>query len=97
MVDAMVDEQKGTLNAYGERFLFIPVKLIHSLEDRLVKSLGPATATIFEYEIGREGGGEYIRIAERRGMDIKTRAGIQRLATPAGNYERMGKSGCCRF
>lgn len=87
----VVDEKKGTLNAYGERFLFIPVKLIHSIEDRLAKSFGPITATSFQYEIGREGGGQYIRIAQRTGLDIRSQMGIQQLATLLGTMGGWGK------
>lgn len=86
-----IDEKKGTVNAYGERFLFIPVKLINSIEDRLVKSLGPITATSFEYEIGREGGGQYIQIAQKTGLDVRTQEGIQRLATLLGTMSGWGK------
>ncbi len=58
------------------------------MEDRLGESFGPATATSFAYEIGKEGGLQYIRIAERAGFkfrnfqDLKTAA--ERLGTLAG-------------
>ena len=91
MKELVVDERKGTVNAYGERFLFIPVKLVHSIEDRLVKSLGPVTATSFEYEIGREGGGQYIQIARRTGLDVRSQRGIQQLATLLGTMSGWGK------
>lgn len=87
----VADEKKGTLSAYGERFLFIPVKLIHSIEDRLTKSLGPITATSFQYEIGREGGGHYIQIAERTGLDVRSQSGIQQLATLLGTMSGWGR------
>ncbi len=87
----IVDETKGTLDAHGERFLLIPVRLIHSIEDRLTKSLGPVTATSFEYEIGREGGAYYIRLAQKRGLDVRTQAGIQRIADILGTMSGWGK------
>ena len=62
-----VDPKEGTLTAFDERFLVIPVKLIHSIEDRLVRNFGSATATIFEYEIGKEGGAQYMRLATEAG------------------------------
>jgi predicted hydrocarbon binding protein len=86
-----VDGNRGTLNAYGERFLVIPVKLIHSIEDRLAKSFGPVTATSFEYEIGREGGAQYVRLALKAGADIKTQVGIQQIAESLGAQSGWGK------
>jgi hypothetical protein len=50
-----LDAKEGMITAYDERVLLIPVKLIHSIEDRLTQIFGPATATSFDYEIGREG------------------------------------------
>ncbi|MBO0887586.1 4-vinyl reductase [Candidatus Bathyarchaeota archaeon] len=91
MREVTVDAKKGTLNAYGERFIFIPVKLIHSIEDRLTKSFGPVTATSFEYEIGREGGAQYIRIAENAGLSIRTHAGIQEVASILGTASGWGR------
>ena len=91
MKEVTIDEKKGTLNAYGERFIFIPVKLIHSIEDRLTKSFGPVTATSFEYEIGREGGAQYIHIAQKTGLDIRTQAGIQEIASILGTASGWGK------
>ena len=62
-----VDPEQGTLTAFDERFLVIPVKLIHSIEDRLVRNFGPAAATIFEYEIGKEGGKQYMQLSKQAG------------------------------
>jgi predicted hydrocarbon binding protein len=86
-----IDEKEGILTAYGERFLFIPIKLIHSIEDRLTKSFGPVTATSFEYEIGREGGAQYIHLAQKTGLDTKTQAGIQRIADILGTASGWGR------
>ncbi len=87
----VLDQRKGTLNAYGERFIFLPIHLIHSMEDRLTKTLGPATATSFEYEIGREGGARYIQIAKRTGLDITTQEGIQKIADLLGSTSGWGR------
>jgi len=89
--DLILDQKKGTLNAYGERFLLIPVKLIHSIEDRLTESLGPVTATSFEYEIGREGGSKFIQLAQKAGLGIKTAQEIQRVADVLGTMSGWGK------
>ena len=87
----VVDEKEGTIRAYGDRFLFIPVNLIHSMEDRLTTTLGPVTATSFEYEIGREGGANFIRLAKHAGLGVKTSAEIQRIADSLGTLSGWGK------
>src|SRR2546427_12537733 len=66
-----VDESKGIITSFGQRFLFIPVELIHSIEDILAEMVGPMTATSFQYEIGKRGGSDDIKIAEKEGYDIK--------------------------
>jgi predicted hydrocarbon binding protein len=86
-----IDEKNGTINAYGERFLFIPLNLIHSMEDRLTETLGPATAISFEYEIGKQGGANFIRIAKRAGLGVKSSAEIQRIADSLGTLSGWGK------
>jgi len=86
-----LDEKRGTLNAYGARFLLIPVNLIHSMEDRLSKSLGPVTATSFEYEIGKEGGAQFASLALKAGLDINSRTGIQQVANSLGAQSGWGK------
>lgn len=86
-----VDEKKGILTAYGERFLFIPLKLIHSIEDRLVYSLGPVTATSFQYEIGREGGREYMRMARKAGYGITDVREVRKVAERLGTLGGWGK------
>lgn len=88
-----VDEKKGILTAYGERFLFIPLKLIHSIEDRLTENLGPVTATTFQYEIGREGGRDYMRMAEREGYNIKSLRDVRKLAERLGTLGGWGRLG----
>lgn len=87
----IIDKDQGTLNAYGERFLFIPVVLIHSIEDRLTESFGPVTATSFQYEIGREGGANFVQIARKTGLDINTQSGIQKIADNLGTLSGWGK------
>src|SRR5438445_11474295 len=86
-----MNEKQGTLSAYGARFLLIPVKLIHSIEDRLTESFGPVTATSFQYEIGREGGAQYIHLAQNAGFNIKTPTDIQRIASRLGTLDGWGK------
>jgi predicted hydrocarbon binding protein len=89
--ELVVDEKEGTLSAYGERFLLIPVKLIHSIEDRLTESFGPVTATSFQYEIGRQGGGQYVHLAQKVGLGIKSLSDVQRMASSLGTLNGWGK------
>jgi predicted hydrocarbon binding protein len=89
--ELVMDEKQGTLSAYGERFLLIPVKLIHSIEDRLTESFGPVTATSFQYEIGREGGAQYIHLAQKAGFSLKSPGDIQRIASSLGTLDGWGK------
>lgn len=86
-----VDDKRGILTAYGERFLFIPLELIHSIEDRLVDSLGPVTATSFQYEIGKEGGREYMRMARKAGYDITDVREVRKVAERLGTLGGWGK------
>jgi predicted hydrocarbon binding protein len=89
--DLVVDEKQGTLSSYGERFLLIPVKLIHAIEDRLTESFGPITATSFQYEIGKEGGAQYVRLAQKVGIGIKGFSDVQRIASSLGTLDGWGK------
>src|SRR5437867_7179204 len=86
-----VDEKRGILTAYNERFLFIPIKLIHSIEDRLRENFGPVAATSLQYEIGREGGAEYARIAQKAGFGIKRPESIREIAEQLGTLSGWGK------
>ncbi len=86
-----VDEEKGIVTAYGERFLFIPIALIHSIEDKLTDNFGPMTATSFEYEIGKEGGAQYVKIAAKAGFDIKSPKNIRAIADRLGTLSGWGK------
>ncbi len=86
-----MDEKKGMITAYGDRFLFIPVKLIHSIEDKLTESFGPITATSVEYELGKEGGAHYIRIARKSGLEIKNAADGRKVAERLGTLAGWGK------
>jgi len=86
-----VDEKRGMLTAYGERFLLIPVKLIHSIEDRLVDNLGPVTATSFQYEIGKEGGRVYVRLLEKAGYKLGDFGSMQKAAHRFGTMAGWGK------
>ena len=89
--ELVVDERQGTLSAYGERFLLIPVKLIHSIEDRLTESFGPITATSFQYEIGKEGGAQYVHLAQKVGIGTKSPIDVQRIASSLGTHNGWGK------
>lgn len=86
-----VDEKKGILTAYGERFLFIPLEIIHSIEDRLTDNLGPVTATSFQYEIGKEGGREYMKMAEKAGYDITDLRDVRKVAERLGTLGGWGR------
>jgi predicted hydrocarbon binding protein len=86
-----VDREKGTVRAFGERFLLTPVSLIHAMEDRLTQSFGPVTATAFEYEIGREGGANFVNLARKGGLSIKTLGDIQKIADTLGTLSGWGK------
>jgi len=86
-----VNDEKGTLTAYGERFMFIPIALIHSIEDRLTADFGPATASMFQYQIGKEGGEQYIRLAEKAGFDLKKSSSLQQITRRFGTMSGWGK------
>jgi predicted hydrocarbon binding protein len=86
-----IDEAKGIIKAYNERFLFIPVALIHSIEDRLTESFGPITATSFQYSIGKQGGAQYMSMARKSGLDIKNPADLQQIAERLGTLGGWGK------
>ncbi len=89
--ELVMNERQGTLSAYGARFLLIPVKLIHSIEDRLTESFGPVTATSFQYEIGREGGAQYIHLAQKAGFRLNSPVDIQKIASSLGTLDGWGK------
>jgi predicted hydrocarbon binding protein len=89
--ELVVNEKQGTLSAYGERFLLIPVKLIHSIEDRLTESFGPITATSLQYEIGKEGGAQYVHLAQKVGIGTKSPSDVQRIASRLGTHNGWGK------
>ncbi|HZD12476.1 MAG TPA: 4-vinyl reductase [Candidatus Binatus sp.] len=86
-----VDADKGVITSYGQRFLFIPVELIHSIEDRLVDMVGPVTATSFQYEIGKQGGRHYIQMAQKSGYNIKSPADVSMIAANLGTLGGWGK------
>ncbi len=92
-----MDEKKGILTAYDQRFLLIPIGLIHSMEDRLVQNFGPVTATSFQYEIGKEGGAQYARIAEKAGFNLKRPDSIRQIAERLGTLSGWGKIGVEEF
>ncbi len=86
-----IDESKGIITAYDERFLFIPVALIHSIEDRLTESFGPVTATSFQYEIGKQGGAQYMILAKKAGFNARRPGGLERIADRLGTLSGWGK------
>lgn len=92
-----LDQKRGVLTAYNERFLLIPVKLIHSIEDRLTESFGPATATSFQFEIGKEGGANHVKIAQKAGFDTKRQANIREIAGRMGTLSGWGKDRDCQL
>ena len=79
-----VDPGQGTITAFDERFLIIPVRLIHSMEDRLVRNFGPVTATIFEYEIGKESGAQYMQLAARSGLKPSSTDEVRNMVQQGG-------------
>ena len=86
-----IDEARGIITAFDERFLFIPVGLIHSIEDKLTESFGPITATSFQYNIGKQGGAQYMNIAKKSGFDIKRPGGLKQIAENLGTLGGWGK------
>ncbi len=86
-----VDASKGIITSFGQRFLFIPVELIHSIEDRLADMVGPMTATSFQYEIGKRGGSHYIHMAQKAGYDIKSSKDVGMIAANLGTLGGWGK------
>jgi predicted hydrocarbon binding protein len=86
-----IDEAKGIIRAYNERFLFIPVALIHSIEDRLTESFGPITATSFQYSIGKQGGAQYMSMAKKSGLNIKNPDDLRQIAERLGTLGGWGK------
>ena len=55
------------------------------MEDRLVRNFGPATATIFEYEIGKESGAQYMQLATRAGLKPATTEEVRNMVQQAGS------------
>src|SRR3989449_7259189 len=86
-----VDASKGIITSFGQRFLFIPVELIHSIEDRLADMVGPMTATSFQYEIGKRGGSPHIRMAQKAGYDLKRSKDVGMLAATLGSLGGLGQ------
>jgi predicted hydrocarbon binding protein len=86
-----IDAKTGTLTAFNERFLFLPVSLIHSIEDQLTNSFGPVTATLFQYEIGKEGGSRYVRVAEKAGFKVDGPENVRLMAERLGTMSGWGK------
>lgn len=86
-----LDEAKGIITAFDSRFLFIPVGLIHSIEDRLTENFGPITATSLQYEVGKQGGAQYMNIAKKSGFDIKRAGGLDQIADRLGTLSGWGK------
>src|SRR5947209_19295572 len=69
--ELVMNEKQGSLSAYGARFLLIPLKLIHSIQDRLTQGLGPVTATTLQYELGREGVAQHTHRARKARFNRK--------------------------
>src|SRR5437016_9838788 len=86
-----IDEAKGVITAYNERFLFIPVSLIHSIEDLLKEILVPITANRLQYSIEKQGGAQYMSMARKSGLDVKNPGDLQRIAERLGTLGGWGK------
>lgn len=54
------------------------------MEDRLVRNFGPVTATIFEYEIGKESGARYMQLANRRGVKPQSADEVRSMVQQGG-------------
>lgn len=79
LVGFNLDEEKGMLTAFGERFLIMPVKFMRSIEDLLIKTFGPIAAANFLYEMGREAGKHSVELASAAGYDLTQLRDQQRL------------------
>src|SRR2546425_11584589 len=86
-----VDASKGIITSFGQRFLFIPVELIHSIEDRLADMVGPMTATSFQYEIGKRGGSHYIHMVQKLRYGIKMSKVVAMVAANLRTLCGLGK------
>ncbi len=79
ILDLKVDEERGIITSFDERFLIIPIKFIHSIEDRLVKIFGPIAATNFMYEMGKEAGKHSVQLVSAAGYDIAHEDDLRRM------------------
>ena len=86
-----INPDKGELTAYGDRFLFMPVALINSIEDKLAENLGPVAATSFQYEIGKEGGSNYADMARKAGFNVKSEKEIRKFGERLGTLAGWGR------
>lgn len=63
----------------GPRTVVVPESFFEVLGIRLVKDFGPNAAENLLYEIGRDAGRTFVRIAERSGGRIEGESGIRNL------------------
>ncbi len=63
----------------GERFVIMPVKFIHSVEDQLIRTFGPLAAANFVYEMGRDAGKHYYRLVSAASYDTDKVRDFQRV------------------
>src|SRR5207244_11648755 len=74
-----------------ERLRCTPFAWIHSIRDRLTEGVGPIAATSFQYSIGKQGGAQYMSMAKKSGLDIKSQGDIQKIAERLGTLGGWGK------
>ncbi len=67
------------------------MKLIHSIEDLLEENFGRAAATSFQYEIGKDGGRDYMHIAEKAGYSLRNLPDLEKLAERMGTLSGWGR------
>ncbi len=67
-------------------------RLLHSIEDLLIRAFGSAAATNFLYEMGREAGKSSIRVVKNTGFDITSSDQIQKAREEFALFLRLGKA-----
>lgn len=67
-------------------------RLLHSIEDLLIRTFGSAAATNFLYEMGREAGKSSIRVVKNTGFDITSSDQIQKAREEFALFLRLGKA-----
>jgi predicted hydrocarbon binding protein len=86
-------DEKGILTAFGDRFLIMPAKFMHSIEDLLIKTFGPIAAANLLYEMGREAGKYSVELASTAGYDLTQVQDQQRLGKELISQWGWGRTG----